>query len=108
MPATTFQTAIGRVRAVGLVEGVSYLVLLGIAMPLKYLGNMPLPVKVVGWIHGVLFVSFCAVLAYAWLTKRLTFVRSVLVFLAALVPFGTFAIDKWLKGIDEAEPAAVG
>ena len=95
------KTVIGRLRAIGLIEGVSYLVLLGIAMPLKYLAGMPIAVKVVGWMHGVLFVLLCAALAQAWLTRRLSFWRSAGVFVAALIPFGTFAIDGWLKRQDE-------
>ena len=47
----------GRVRFVGRLEAISFLTLLGIAMPLKYLGDMPQAVQVVGWIHGVLFVG---------------------------------------------------
>ena len=68
-------SAIGRLRFVGLLEGVSLLVLLGIAMPLKYLANQPDAVKLVGWAHGVLFVLFVVlvllcILKETGLTKR--------------------------------------
>ena len=43
-------------RTIGLIEGVSFLVLLFVAMPLKYFAGMPLPVKIAGWIHGLLFI----------------------------------------------------
>ena len=47
-----------RFRMVAIAEGISFLVLLGIAMPLKYILDVPEAVKVVGWIHGALFVTF--------------------------------------------------
>ena len=100
------KTPIGRLRATGLVEGVSYLVLLGIAMPLKYLAGIPIAVKVVGWIHGGLFVLFCAALLHAWRASGWSIWRAAVVFIASLIPFGTFAIDGRLKREDEArEPA---
>ncbi|EYF08160.1 DUF3817 domain-containing protein [Chondromyces apiculatus] len=93
-------SVIGRLRLVGLIEGASYLVLLGIAMPLKYIAKIPVAVKVTGWAHGVLFVLFCLALAHAFFVARWSIFRAILVFLAALVPFGTFAIDGWLKKED--------
>ena len=45
-------------RKAGIAEGISFLVLLGIAMPLKYLFDQPMAVTIVGWAHGVLFVVF--------------------------------------------------
>jgi integral membrane protein len=90
-------------RTIGLVEGVSFLLLLGIAMPLKYLAGMPMAVKVLGWAHGVLFIVFCALLLRATLGARWPLARSALVFGAALVPFGPFAIDRRLRAwADEA------
>lgn len=81
-------------RAVALVEGVSFLVLLGVAMPLKYLADMPLAVKVVGWAHGVLFIAFCAALMRAARSGGWPVARSALVFVAALLPFGPFLVDR--------------
>lgn len=43
---------------ISMAEGTSFLVLLLIAMPLKYMANMPLMVKYVGWVHGVLFILY--------------------------------------------------
>lgn len=87
---------------VALAEGVSFLVLLFIAMPLKYFANLPLAVTVVGGLHGVLFVAF-GILAlkvktsckrnFAWLAKA---------GLASLLPFGTFVMDKQWKREEEA------
>jgi integral membrane protein len=100
------QTPIGRLRAIGLIEGLSYLLLLGVAMPLKYFASFPLAVKVGGWIHGVFFILFCAALAQAMFTARWSIVRAGLIFIASLVPFGTLVIDGRLKREDEASRAA--
>jgi integral membrane protein len=93
-------TPIGRLRAIGMLEGTSFLLLLGVAMPLKYLAGMPLAVKIVGWIHGLLFVLFCAALVHAMRSSGLSWYRASTVFVAALLPFGPFVIDKKLR--DEA------
>jgi integral membrane protein len=84
-------------RRAGQVEGVSFLLLLGVAMPLKYLAGQPLAVKIVGWIHGVLFVIFCCALLRVWITARWPFGRVVLVFIAALLPFGPFVVDRRMR-----------
>jgi integral membrane protein len=52
------RTSIGRLRAIGLTEAVSFLVLLGIAMPLKYFADLPRAGTIAGWLHGVLFITF--------------------------------------------------
>ena len=89
-------------RILGNVEGVSYLLLLFIAMPLKYAYDMPMAVKITGMAHGVLFVAYCMVLAlcmkkFSW---KLGFV--VYLFIATLIPFGTFVTDRKLKFLPEA------
>jgi integral membrane protein len=89
--------AIEQLRWVGKIEAVSFLVLLGIAMPLKYLAGIPLAVKVVGWAHGVLFVWFCVALGRAKLRAELPIVQVLGIFVAALVPFGPFVIDRRLE-----------
>ncbi len=94
-------TPIGRLRLVAFVEGWSYLLLLGVAMPLKYLAGLPLAVSIVGAVHGLLFVGFCAALLQAMLAARWSILRAGLVFLSSLVPFGTFLIDAQLKREDE-------
>lgn len=89
-------------RNTGKIEAVSFLVLLGIAMPLKYAAGMPEAVKIVGWIHGLLFVLFCLALANAKLKTNLSFGLAALVFVAALLPFGPFVIDKKLHRLEES------
>lgn len=91
------QKMLQRFRMTGLAEGVSFLVLLLIAMPLKYLANFPEAVKVMGWIHGALFVSFIyfAFEVMGSLNKNFTWFLKA--FAAAFIPLGTFVFDKQLK-----------
>lgn len=89
--------AIDQLRLVGKIEAVSFLVLLGVAMPLKYLAGMPLAVKAVGWAHGVLFIWFCIALGRAKVRAALPLAQALGVFIAALVPFGPFVIDRRLE-----------
>ncbi len=96
------QTSIGRLRAVGFVEAISFLVLLGVAMPLKYFAGLPQAVKIVGWLHGVLFIFFCITLARARLEAKWDLWRTGSVLVAALLPFGPFVIDGRLRNEDQA------
>ena len=84
-------------RKVAIAEGISYLLLLFIAMPLKYFADMPLAVKYTGWAHGLLFVLYGAVLILAWYEQKWKFGKVVLIFLASLLPFMPFVVDKKLK-----------
>src|SRR5215831_14282489 len=85
--------AIQRLRWIAKIEAVSFLILLGIAMPLKYLAGIPLAVKLVGWAHGVLFILFVLALSRAKREARFETRFAALVFVAALLPFGPFVID---------------
>jgi len=96
MSAPDLRDPVGRVRLVGMLEGISFLVLLGIAMPLKYMAGMPMAVRVTGMIHGVLFLLFLLAIFKAWGDKALTTKQSALAFVASLVPFGPFLIDRRL------------
>jgi integral membrane protein len=88
---------LNRLRIVGLLEGVSFLVLLGIAMPLKYLAGMPQMVRVVGWVHGMLFVAFLVVVVQVARQAGWTYDRVAGAISAALLPFGTFVLDRRLR-----------
>ncbi len=94
---------VGRLRIAGICEGISYLLLLGIAMPLKYLAGLPEMVEVVGWVHGILVITFVVALVIAWLVRRWSIVFAGLLFVAALVPFGPFIADRWLKKEQHSE-----
>ena len=80
-------------RRTAIIEGVSFLVLLGIAMPLKYFANMPIAVKITGWAHGILFVIFCAALLRTKLIARWPVWRCAVVLVAGFLPFGPFLLD---------------
>lgn len=88
-------------RKIALIEGISYLFLLLVAMPLKYLADMPLMVKYTGWIHGFLFVAYCLLLLQVWIRYKWKFSMALWAFVASLIPFGTFILDKQLKGMQE-------
>jgi integral membrane protein len=84
-------------RAVSFAEGVSYLLLLLVAMPLKYLWDMPLAVKWVGWAHGVLFISLAASVLLAMIIAALPFKTAFMVGVASLLPAGPFFADRLLR-----------
>lgn len=91
-------TPIGRLRVIAFIEGVSYLLLLGVAMPLKYLAGFPPAVKIVGWIHGLLFVLYLFAVAEVTLRHRWSAARALIALVAAFIPFGTFWLDRQLRG----------
>lgn len=87
------KTQLGRLRIIGFAEGVSFLVLLGIAMPLKYMLGLPETVRVVGMIHGLLFVLYVLLVVQVKIEYGWSFRKMLLALLASLVPFGTFWAD---------------
>lgn len=97
----SLQTPLGRVRWLGNVEGISFLLLLGLAMPLKYWADMPRAVSIVGMVHGILFICFCLVLLLAWLGGKLSARWAFIAFVATLLPFGPFIIDKKLAEFEQ-------
>lgn len=84
-------------RWLSLTEGVSLLLLMGVAMPLKYLADRPGAVHVVGWVHGVLFIVLVAALAVAWRRVPIPTSLAFGVFVASLLPFGPFVVDPKLR-----------
>ena len=98
-------SSLTRLRQLTLLEGTSFLVLLFVAMPLKYFAGWPLAVKYVGWAHGVLFMAVIVALVIALFVARLSLGRATLIFLSTLVPFGPFLLDRRMKSY-EAEVGA--
>jgi integral membrane protein len=84
-------------RMIALAEGVSFLTLLFIAMPMKYFMGMPEVVRVVGAIHGGLFVLYVGLLAMLHFRQRWSVIFSLYAFVASIIPFGTFVLDKQLR-----------
>jgi len=90
-------TALRQLRLVALLEGTSFLVLLCVAMPLKYLAGLPLAVRMVGSVHGLLFLVFLAALYRAGRARRWPPRRWLIAFISSVVPFGTFVFDGSLR-----------
>lgn len=84
-------------RLLGNIEGISYLLLLGVAMPMKYYFEMPMAVKITGMAHGVLFVAYCILLALCMKNFNWSLKFGAYLFIATLIPFGTFVTDRKLR-----------
>jgi integral membrane protein len=92
-------------RKIAFAEGVSFLVLLLIAMPLKYLADSPLAVRYVGMLHGILFVAFIVMAFEVKKDAKKDLLWVIRSFIASILPFGTFVMDRqWKK--EEAAIAA--
>lgn len=83
-------------RLAAWIEGISFLVLLLVAMPLKYLAGMPEAVRVVGMIHGVLFVWFVVAAVQAKAPNQWSLMRLARLIATSLVPFGMLLFDRML------------
>jgi integral membrane protein len=86
-------TSVGRLRLISWAEGVSFLVLLGVAMPLKYLAGEPEAVRVVGMAHGILFILYVLLALQVAVSFRWSWKRTALVLLASVLPAGPFIVD---------------
>src|SRR5688572_17234237 len=89
--------ALEHLRIIGIAEGISYLVLLFISMPLKYLFGFPQAVLINGWLHGALFVWYAVAVIYVWIICKWPFKRAFTAGIISLIPFGTFWFDKSLR-----------
>ena len=89
-----------RFRIINTTEGYSYLALLLIAMPLKYFFDTPEAVKIVGMLHGILFVSLVILMIPAYLEAKWKFKCNILFFIASLIPFGTFYTSQKIKAYE--------
>lgn len=94
---TTDLAFLRRLRLLGILEGTSTLVLFGVAMPLKYVWDLPLAVRIVGSLHGFLFIALALV---SWMAiERVPIGRrlGIASALGAVVPFGPFVVERWLR-----------
>lgn len=92
-------------RLVGLIEGISFLLLLFIAMPVKYMMDNPILVKYVGMGHGVLFVLFLVVLFAVCEKQKWSLSMFVMGLIASILPFGPFLFDLKLKKLEQPAEA---
>ncbi len=98
MPARALlDSPFGRLRIASMLDGLSLVILMGVGMPLKYFMAMPIVVRVMGPIHGVLFVWLCSELATLVFGKDWPIKNAALVFICALIPGGPFFLDGWIK-----------
>lgn len=81
-------------RGTAILEGISFLMLFAVSMPLKYWANIPEPNKWVGYAHGVLFIAYIVLLLVLTFQKKWGFKKFVIFFIASLLPFATFYVDK--------------
>lgn len=96
-----FGSAPKRLRAIAFVEGISYIVLLLIAMPMKRFFGMPMAVTVTGSIHGALFIAFAFMTLHAMIAYKKGLLWGIKVGFASIIPLGTFFLDKDLKELAE-------
>lgn len=84
---------LGRLRIIGFLEGISFILLVGIAMPLKYIGGFQHATWDIGMVHGVLFISYVIAVIPVKFALNWNFKTTFLVLLASLLPFGTFVAE---------------
>jgi len=101
---------LARFRLLGLLEGYSLLALLLVGMPIKYAMDQPLGVRILGPVHGVLFILYCMSLMQCLNHQNWSLGRAGRLFLAAFIPGGTLYTDRGLKkelaasATDSADP----
>ncbi|RBQ28312.1 DUF3817 domain-containing protein [Aliarcobacter vitoriensis] len=88
------RTKFSQFRAISIIEGISYLILVFIAMPLKYFFAEPLAVKIFGMMHGIFFILFCIALLNAMRQYKWEFLFSLRLFIYSLIPFFFILIEK--------------
>ncbi len=89
-------TQLRRFLLIARAEAISFLLLVLIAMPLKYMMGLPLMVKYVGWAHGLLFMVYMAQLIYVAVLLKWDVLKVIYGFIAALLPFGPFIFERSL------------
>ncbi|AFL67618.1 DUF3817 domain-containing protein [Sulfurospirillum barnesii] len=96
-----------RLRLFSAMDGLSFLLLIGIAMPLKYIAGDPTFVRYIGMTHGVLFVLFVASLFHASVRYQWALKFSLFCFACSLIPFAPFWLDTKLKHLRNEKSAVV-
>ncbi|MBA4853089.1 DUF3817 domain-containing protein [Emticicia sp. BO119] len=90
------KTQLGRLRVLAFIEGISFLVLLFITMPLKYAFDNPVPNKTFGLVHGLLFILYVLAVIQVKIEQSWNWRKTFLALLASIIPFGTFWADRKL------------
>jgi len=105
MKEKSIGTSLGRLRSIAFLEGISFLLLLGIAMPLKYILGIPQAVIAAGWAHGLLFMLYMAALLEVTVRHRWSFRKVLLSALASVTPGGPFLLEARLLRHEKNAPA---
>lgn len=92
---------LSRLRIIGVAEGISYLLLLGVCMPLKYLLNIPEPTFFVGMAHGILFVAYCLYVLLVSYQLKWSFITIGWSLVASILPFGPFVADRKIFSVQD-------
>ena len=90
-------------RKAAYIEGWSFIILLFVAMPLKYLMGFAIATKIVGMAHGGLFLWFVYALYMSTNEQKWGAKFTIIAFISSLIPFGTFFLDKKLAPLDETK-----
>jgi integral membrane protein len=88
------QTTLGRLRIIAFIEGMSFLILLFVAMPLKYIWEQPMAVRQVGTVHGLLFVIYVLLVVLCRIEYNWSARKTGLLLLISIIPFGNFYADR--------------
>jgi integral membrane protein len=99
-----FDTTLDRLRSIGVFEAISYLLLLGIAMPLKYVFDLPEAVRVVGMAHGILWMAYVGLAVLGQIDYKWSLKTTAWLFIASLLPFGPFLADSKLLSKVKVSP----
>jgi integral membrane protein len=91
-----YSTVLGWFRFITIIEGISYVLLLGIGMPIKYILDIGEATLILGSIHGLLFVVFVLLLLYVSIQSKWSFFKMAMIFIVSFIPFGNFVIDRKL------------
>jgi len=94
------ETKIGQFRVIAKIEGISFLILLFIAMPLKYMMGILEATKIVGMIHGGLFIWFIYAQFIASNEEKWGLKFNIFAFILSLIPFGSFYLTKKLFNME--------
>ncbi len=81
-------------KYIALLEGISLLLLLFFAMPMKYIYELPIFVKVIGMAHGLLFIAYIALAVMLKIEEQWPIKKFVIICIASIIPFGTFYVEK--------------
>lgn len=88
-----FKSTLGILRITGILEGISYLLLFAVTMPLKRIYGIESPNLVVGMLHGILFIAYVLLVIAVSVDRKWSTKTTILAGIASLLPFGTFVAD---------------